>query len=166
MRLGGFHPDLYPKHLQRYTGDGETGLTRKLARAGHRARYCPEARVQHQVARGRMTLDYFQARGFYGGYARSFTESRDRGGPVPSTEYRLRFSRVINQLWANIRSRPRDGLKTLLLQSEVQGFKSHQRWLREDPAIRAWNQREDYWDYRLPDGASGSVRDEQHAPRV
>src|SRR4029077_15714003 len=39
VKCGGFHPDTVPAPLQRYQGDGETGLSLKLKAAGFRTLY-------------------------------------------------------------------------------------------------------------------------------
>ena len=41
---GGFHPDCIPKALQRYQGDGETGLSLKIKSKGLRTLYHPAQR--------------------------------------------------------------------------------------------------------------------------
>ena len=65
--LGGFHPDCLPKHLQRYQGDGETGLSFKAKQRGIVSAYQPKAVVHHHIPRQRLTLEYFQGRFFYQG---------------------------------------------------------------------------------------------------
>jgi glycosyltransferase involved in cell wall biosynthesis len=46
---GGFHPDCVPKALQRYQGDGETGLTLKIKEEGIAALYHPGLAVTHVI---------------------------------------------------------------------------------------------------------------------
>lgn len=77
--LGGFHPDSVPKSLQRFQGDGETGLSLKLRRAGLKALYHPEASVQHEVPASRLTIEYFEQRAYFQGVCDSYTQIRTVG---------------------------------------------------------------------------------------
>lgn len=57
--LGGFNPDSFGN---RWLGDGETGLNRKLWQAGLPIGWVPDAVVYHHVPPERMTLQYFRRR--------------------------------------------------------------------------------------------------------
>ena len=46
---GGFHPDCLPNPLQRYQGDGETGLANKIRDAGFTCVYHPGLAVKHVI---------------------------------------------------------------------------------------------------------------------
>jgi glycosyltransferase involved in cell wall biosynthesis len=59
FEAGGFNPEAYGST---WLGDGETGLTRKLWRAGRLIGWVPQARVFHHIPPGRMTLQYFRRR--------------------------------------------------------------------------------------------------------
>jgi glycosyltransferase involved in cell wall biosynthesis len=56
---GGFNPEIFG---DRWLGDGETGLNRKLWARGHMIGYVPDAVVHHYVPRERMTLAYLRKR--------------------------------------------------------------------------------------------------------
>ena len=56
---GGFNPEIFG---DRWLGDGETGLNRKLWSAGQLIGYVPAALVYHHVSRERMTLAYLRRR--------------------------------------------------------------------------------------------------------
>ena len=56
---GGFNPEIFG---ERWLGDGETGLQRKLWARGALIGYVPEALVYHHVGPGRMTLAYLRRR--------------------------------------------------------------------------------------------------------
>jgi GT2 family glycosyltransferase len=56
---GGFNPEIFG---DRWLGDGETGLNRKLWSRGQLVGYVPEALVYHHVSRERMTLAYLRRR--------------------------------------------------------------------------------------------------------
>ena len=65
--LGGFHPDYVPQELQRFQGDGETGLTMKARSRGYTAVYQPKATIHHIIPASRMTPEYFEQRAYYQG---------------------------------------------------------------------------------------------------
>src|SRR5207244_4042770 len=56
---GGFNPEIFG---QRWLGDGETGLNRKLWARGGLIGYVPDAVVHHHVTPQRMTLGYLRQR--------------------------------------------------------------------------------------------------------
>jgi GT2 family glycosyltransferase len=56
---GGFNPEIFG---DRWFGDGETGLNRKLWSMGCAIGYVPDALVYHQVGAERMTLAYLRKR--------------------------------------------------------------------------------------------------------
>jgi glycosyltransferase involved in cell wall biosynthesis len=56
---GGFNPEIFG---DRWLGDGETGLNRKLWARGQMIGYVPDAVVHHYVPRERMTLAYLRKR--------------------------------------------------------------------------------------------------------
>jgi glycosyltransferase involved in cell wall biosynthesis len=56
---GGFNPEIFG---DRWLGDGETGLNRKLWARGQLVGYVPDAVVYHHVSPPRMTLSYLRRR--------------------------------------------------------------------------------------------------------
>jgi glycosyltransferase involved in cell wall biosynthesis len=74
--LNGFHPDSMPAELLRFRGDGESGLMRKFAAAGHRAWYDPSSVVEHAMSTKRMTHLYLRERFYRQGISDSFAELR------------------------------------------------------------------------------------------
>jgi glucosyl-dolichyl phosphate glucuronosyltransferase len=76
----GSHPDFIPSPWEAYQGDGEGGLTVKVAAAGYRARYSPDCAVLHAVPAERMTLEYLSRRAWIVGVETSFTQSRRENG--------------------------------------------------------------------------------------
>ena len=73
---GGFHPDCVPKALQRYQGDGETGLSFKIKDLGLRCLYHPGVALKHVIPASRLTTAYFEQRAFYQGVCDFFTRIR------------------------------------------------------------------------------------------
>jgi glucosyl-dolichyl phosphate glucuronosyltransferase len=169
QRLGGFHPDCLPPELQRYQGDGETGLSAKLMETGGRARYLPGAKVLHQVPSQRMTVEYFQKRAFYQGVCDSYTKIRKNGRIVPpelpilSEAVRTSLPKRIRRMggavkrWVKRQIRGNEKLtsldsevKALVERSYREGFDFHQQEVRKDPALLEWVCRPDYFDMWLP----------------
>jgi hypothetical protein len=64
--LGGFHPDCVPQELQRFQGEGETGLTMKARSYGYRAVYQPRATI-YQYHSGESDARIFRAEGVLSG---------------------------------------------------------------------------------------------------
>ncbi|MEO8679306.1 MAG: glycosyltransferase family A protein [Vicinamibacterales bacterium] len=152
--VGGFHPDNIPKALQRYQGDGETGLSLSVKRAGLKAQYHPKVAVQHVTPASRLTAEYFAERGFYQGVCNSYTQLREDGGraaapPSPSWLGRLRqFARD------NIHGEqsPAAAMRRRTAAAYAAGHAFHQQEVRRDPTLLEWVLRPDYWDYQLPSG--------------
>ncbi|HTD76564.1 MAG TPA: glycosyltransferase, partial [Chloroflexota bacterium] len=59
FEVGGFNPEIFG---DRWLGDGETGLNRKLWARRELIGYVPDALVYHQVSAERMTLAYLRTR--------------------------------------------------------------------------------------------------------
>ena len=148
----GFHPDLYPTALEMFTGDGETGLTRKLSSHGRRADYLDKVAVRHLIPASRMTVDFVSQRARYAGIGQAFDLLR-HGGELPvrpaagvserasaANRERLRVTLV------RPRGRPGSAIKSI--RSEGREF-LYSRY-RESPAVRDWVHRADFMDYRHP----------------
>jgi cellulose synthase/poly-beta-1,6-N-acetylglucosamine synthase-like glycosyltransferase len=142
--LGGFHPDLVPAHLQRWQGDGETGLTLKARAAGIKACYVPEALVYHHVGPERLTPDYFKRRARYQGVCDSFTRIRAGGIPVESAPpfFELPGVSPDSRPWGAVAAEVRQ------LVGEVyrEGFEFHQREAAADQRLMRWIRRDTFWD--------------------
>ena len=80
FELGGFHPDGMPKEHIRYRGDGETALSMKILKSGHRTLYNPDASIYHFVSADRMTKEYVKWRRYIQGISDSYTCIRSAGG--------------------------------------------------------------------------------------
>ena len=79
FEAGGFHPDCMPKPLQRFQGDGETGLSLKVRQADMKATYHPNASVEHAISASRLTVTYFEQRAYYQGVCDSYSQIRTVG---------------------------------------------------------------------------------------
>ncbi len=150
--LGGFHPDCLPKSLQRFQGDGETGLSDRVERAGFATLYHPGMAVTHEVSAARLTPDYFASRAFYQGVCDSYTELRH----TPGIATRLR--RSLGALRRRLGPGPRpaaselEKIRELAARAHRAGYVFHQDAVRADPLLLAWVRRADYLDYQLPVG--------------
>lgn len=155
--LGGFHPDNIPRELQRFQGDGETGLTRAAAARGLKARYEPRALLEHVIPEQRLSESYFGSRYFYQGVCDSYGWIRahgrtSRGRMLHSATRGLAAS--FTGSWAvggwSMRQR--------FHKAYWDGFRFHHREVDSDPSLLEWVLRPDYWDYALPDPPAGTSR--------
>jgi GT2 family glycosyltransferase len=168
--LGGFHPDCVPSNLQRFQGDGETGLSLKIAHHGLRAIYQPTALLHHWIPTARMTAGYFEQRQYFQGVCDSYTKIRQQGG-VTSEEavhlsdigtatrpgwrqYARRMKRSISNLRSNsstVQPSEADIIKQRMQSGYQAGYAFHQHQVRHDPQLQEWVLRENYWDYSYPE---------------
>jgi len=162
--VGGFHPDLYPKYLQKFQGDGETGLTICLAKGGFKAIYNPEASVYHMIPADRMTPEYFENRMFYQGVCNSYTDLRSQmagigsHGRIISTEKLYttfrniwRFvQRSVNFVKVYITLNESRHVQIKMQRAYQRGYDFHQKEVKNDPLLLRWVLKENYWDYSLP----------------
>jgi len=160
---GGFHPDIYPKRLQRFQGDGETGLTMKLFEKGYRALYHPDATVFHIIPQDRMTLDYFEKRMYFQGVADSYSEIRkshfstakNPALPLDVMKHILEKSVYVakyplKKTFARLKStKDARTVKKKMDHAYNKGYEFHQAQVRADPTLLKWILKENYWDYHL-----------------
>ena len=176
FELGGFHPDCIPEHLQRFQGDGETGLTSNAAERGYKAVYQPHALVYHAVPAERMTIEYMERRQFYQGICDSFTEIRNNKGISTERGQREKkhlirgvLSRTLHypQVWrerlfGGQRGDESEGIfredesdifgeiRRRMRLAYCEGYRFHQDEVRSDPLLLEWVLKHDFFDYRLP----------------
>lgn len=172
---GGFHPDVMPRHLMRYLGDGETGLTMKIAALGLRSVYQPRAVLYHHVTKERLTVEYLERRAFYQGCCDSYTMIRKNGRFVDSVPNlhdvnasrttlfgRVRGAirnpaRALAALNGRFTRRPRKAhepewpaIQLVIKRAYAEGFNFHQSEAKKDPELVQWFLKSNYFDYRLP----------------
>jgi cellulose synthase/poly-beta-1,6-N-acetylglucosamine synthase-like glycosyltransferase len=161
FKVGGFNPDCVPKPLQRYQGDGESGLSLKVRRAGLKALYHPDASVEHEVPSARMTIEYFERRAFYQGVCASYTHIR---ATLPVEPVRFTWKtplRKVKHFFAGRmagRKSVTEQVRWRTKKATAKGYAFHQAEVRRDPKLLAWVRKENYWDYRLPDGWEAYVQ--------
>jgi glycosyltransferase involved in cell wall biosynthesis len=152
--LGGTHPDCIPEHLQKYQGDGETGLSLRIAKAGLKAIYQPKALVRHRISEDRMTIESFEKRYFYQGICDSFTRIREKNGINNEmgnfSENDITLCSILDK--ADDRTPIRE-IKKIFRKRYVKGFLFHQNQVANDDQLLEWVLRENFLDYRLPSSA-------------
>jgi glycosyltransferase involved in cell wall biosynthesis len=162
---GGFHPDCVPKSLQRYQGDGETGLTLKAKEKRIAALYHPGVAVTHVIPTSRLTPEAFEQRAFYQGVCDSYTRiRRDRFVPDPrqkSWKDLLRPAKWNLERKMILRNPTSENIRYLMGRAHMAGMQFHQDEVRNDQRLFAWIIKPDYLDYRLPDG----WKDYENQPR-
>ncbi|MBF0570627.1 MAG: glycosyltransferase family 2 protein [Candidatus Omnitrophica bacterium] len=147
LNLGGFHPDCIPKRLQKYQGDGETGLTMMFAKKGLRAMYDPKALVYHHVTKERLTMEYLESRMFYNGVGYSYFLVRNHCKPI------LVFRLLLRAIKIRVRGLLRcskDAFSERMRNAYQRGFDFHQSEIKNDPKLIGWIKKENYFDYSLP----------------
>jgi len=156
ISLGGFHPDSMPKDLQKYQGDGESGLTIKAFENGHQAYYTPKLLLYHHIPASRLTIDYFKQRAFFQGVCNSFTLLRKYGGLIPKNK--KNFKDQLRPFYRSIRNvlkigKPITDLEriiSILKKQQNDGFEFHQSKFKTDDMVKSWVLKENYWNYNLP----------------
>jgi glycosyltransferase involved in cell wall biosynthesis len=149
--LGGTHPDCIPEHLQKYQGDGETGLSLRITKAGLKSVYQPKALVRHRIPEDRMTIESFEKRYFYQGICDSFTRIREKNGINNEmgnfSENDITLCSILDK--ADDRT-PIKELKKIFRKGYIEGFMFHQKQVAKDERLLEWVLRENFLDYRLP----------------
>ena len=160
--LGGFNPGIVPKHMQKFQGDEEGGLTIKANKNKYKSIYDPKALVYHRIPAYRFTPEYFEERAYYQGICDSFTAIRYNGG-LNSGElknnhliahikypyqyiYRLSKKLLNNIGYDNISKQ----IKKRADRAYIDGYYFHQNAVKDNDRLLEWVLRKDYWDYRFP----------------
>jgi glycosyltransferase involved in cell wall biosynthesis len=152
---GGFHPDCLPKPLQRYQGDGETGLALKMKARGLKALYHSGAAVKHVIPASRLTPESFEVRGFYQGVGDSYSNIRRNGFLPARTKSWKDHARPIKwklERESLLRNPTAENIRFLVARARFAGRWFHEDEVRRDPKLLEWVLKPDYFNYRLPDG--------------
>lgn len=171
LDCGGFHIDLVPKQYMRWQGDGETGLTIKLAARGYKAAYHQTSLLFHQCGPDRLNPDYFAKRAFYQGVCNSYTYLRNQLRSelhkdvlvLKSSLLKTAVRRTLNTIrkrlavWPILSSsvskwaHSAKNVRSLCQQAEWEGYLFHQREAASDPALREWITQDTYFEVDLRD---------------
>lgn len=152
--LGGFHPDCIPARLQQFQGDGETGLSLKIAQAGHLSVYEPRAHVLHHIPASRLTPEAFWRRFHYQGVCDSYTAIRKLGAVPAPPDPELLAARSLAGHHGPGCTEP---LLVHVHQGYAAGYLFHNAAVAKSPALLDWVLRRDYFDYRLPELAAAGA---------
>jgi hypothetical protein len=143
--------------LQRYQGDGETGLSLKIRKLGHHAAlYHPDVAVTHLIPVSRLRPEALERRGFFQGICDSYTRIRSQGvmPPAPGRSWKDPFRPLKRKLHRSALFRRRDAksVRELIGRAHTMGVAFHQEQIRNDPALLNWVLKPNYFDYSLPTG--------------
>jgi glycosyltransferase involved in cell wall biosynthesis len=162
-KCDGFHPDSVPEGLQRWQGDGETGLTMKVAAAGFRSDYLQEALLFHRCDADRLSAQYLVTRAYFQGICDSFTQIRAGQDAVPNSfpyahrsiyhKWRSTAKAVLRRILA---SWPRGCNERAIIRMMAEdaciaGWHFHQSEVAADPKLLAWVRRPNYLDINVPE---------------
>jgi glycosyltransferase involved in cell wall biosynthesis len=162
---GGFHPDTMPKSLQRYQGDGESGLALNVKEKNLKALYHPEAGVAHMIPASRLTVESFEERAFFQGVCDSYTQIRRERRVPPAREPCWKdlvrpLKRTLERKML-LRHPTAENVRWLMRLSYFDGAQFHGNEARDDPTLFDWVLRDNYFDYRLPQGWESYVTSEK-----
>lgn len=157
VEAGGFHPDGMPKDLLHFRGDGETHVSRHIARRGLPCLFDSGASVYHFVSSDRMTVEYFRQRAFAQGVSDSYSflrlreeQSRSRV-KAAARETKRKLLRGLQAISA-LTERHRDLRKVKLAQWAAynRGYTFHRQAYRTDATVRTWVHKPDYFKETHP----------------
>jgi glucosyl-dolichyl phosphate glucuronosyltransferase len=150
FQLGGFHPDLVPVAVQRWQGDGETGLGLRAKASATRCMYLQDALLHHLVSADRLTLEYFGKRAYYQGVCDSFT--RIRAGAEPAAESSgPRPMPPAPAGGATPWAKAAHPVRMAAAASYNEGWVFHQKQAAADPLLLQWIRRPDFWNADIGD---------------
>lgn len=151
LEAGGFHPDGFPKELIRFRGDGESYVSRYVLENKLRCIFDSRASVYHAVTPERMTFEYFRQRAFNEGVSSSYAllryKKRSRSIYLYSRALTRYILNRINQLQKVTKVNDQEISRLFLVMREghQEGFEYHQRMYREDPEVRTWVHKKNYF---------------------
>ena len=173
VEAGGFHPDGVPQRYIRFRGDGETYVSRYIARRGYKALYHPGASIYHHVPRSRTTLEYLCQRAYNQGISNSYTNIRTTHGldsDVQSSKGATQHSdrarrKKIGEIISSMQNRAARLLQIRPTEELIKfqdiylgaiaaayeaGYAFHQAAAHESEMLLEWVLRSDYWDAQVP----------------
>jgi glycosyltransferase involved in cell wall biosynthesis len=154
LEAGGFHPDGMPDEQIRFRGDGETHVSAQIASRGLICMFDSRASVHHAVTRSRMSFQYFRKRAFNQGISDSYTSLRGQGHDSRSVSASRRVVNTAKAAMQRVRDLGRAlwvrdpelrELGRLIRAGYAEGYRYHQDRYRNDPEVRTWVHRPDYF---------------------
>ena len=160
LKLKGFHPDCIPSKLQRYQGDGETGLAIKAGMSSMKALHSSRLTLHHQITAERLTPAYFRKWSFYNGVCQSFTDLRYSNGlysgrPIDHQRqkgFQQKIRALAKKIRAHLFSSASHHQKAVdgITEAYHDGYAFHRHAFLHDKKVRDWVLKPDYLDYQLP----------------
>jgi glycosyltransferase involved in cell wall biosynthesis len=162
IKLNGFHPDLLPEYLQRWQGDGETGLTMKVKKAGLMASYSENAGVYHLCGNDRLNVEHFCKRAYYQGVCDSYAQIRSGIAPKMKSksmrivEYRNIIRSIIFVFISSLlRFQAFESdyrfVKNKTDRAYMEGWRFHQSEAALDPHLQRYIRKLNYFDTKIDD---------------
>lgn len=158
IESGGFHPDSFPENLKKFSGDGETYVSKYVHNKGLKCIFRHGASIFHKVIPQRMTKEYFYKRSFEQGIRNSYTILRDDFAKNKNSCNKKNFLNLmtinfrdlltnfkkllINRILAS--SMERD-ITEIKLKGLKEGFDYHQKLYNEELELRNWVHKEKYY---------------------
>jgi len=162
LDYGGTNPDYMPEKYSQFLGDGESGLSMKIADSKYKTIYDPRIKIRHLIPASRLTVEYFCWRRYYNGVHTSYIairrehgfNSEDRNEPKFVTQ-ELAIPSKVSQLV----KRKLKAIKRFIFQAEPgevrrirkeirksfeKGFRFHQEAVKKDPKLLEWVLRKNY----------------------
>lgn len=136
MKLKGFNPDLMPKERQYFQGDGETGLSKKIASLNLRADFVKGALIHHQIGAKRLSKEYLNKRSYFQGVVDSYSSIRQLN--------RLSYARYVKHVffvWACQLLHRKNSLYNY-----SKGYISHQQSVSKNSKLKSWVEQSHYYD--------------------
>jgi glycosyltransferase involved in cell wall biosynthesis len=151
LEAGGTYPDYFPERLRKYQGMGESGISRKINKAGITL-YNPAVKIDHIVPSERMTVEYFCWRAYFQGIGNSYMEIRSKNGlEKEAVNFSASFLRkiiskfrIISNYFTNRETDEISMIRREINKSREKGFLFHQKEVEESPVLREWVLRENY----------------------
>lgn len=150
MAVGGFHPDLCPSDKMMFHGDGETGLSRKLAYAGYKAAYFPGLAVTHRIGRERLTKRYLADWAFKSGISEEYTRLRENREVPPTRRWSVEHM-ILDRIAVRLPDFvARFSVGLLFRKWRQRGSQFLREKFLKLEEVREWVRRPDYWDWEFP----------------
>lgn len=147
VEAGGFNPDLAAD--MRFLGDGEIGLSQKLAAIQSQAGYFPELAVSHIIPASRLTEDYVVSVARRNGISDAYSFARSEGRKSVVSLFVRAFSKLVSMLDLNGNSW--GGIRRKKARAHLVGWVSYAWNYLTKPTIREWAARESYLDNFVPE---------------
>ena len=157
VKAGGFHPDGMPDDLIRYRGDGETHVSKFIAKHKLKTLYNPKISVYHIIPMSRMNFQYLYKRAYAEGVSASYAAIRSSKGKGHVVRASLLLRQRTHQMIALMKqykvqyySNEDTGdadlskIKVITQKAYWDGYFFHQRQVKTDKELIEWVTRESY----------------------